>query len=165
MFTPTTLSGNRISMRVRPEVSQLSTAGQVELNNFVVPGLSTRRAETTVELGSGQSFAIAGLFLDSSLESIRKLPGFSSVPILGELFNSDRFERRETELLIIVTPYLVRPSDRPIPLPTDPYQKPREVAVRSGQTAKAPYGPATIPLNNGTPVAQSANRQPGFIVE
>jgi len=164
-FTPTTLSGHRISMRVRPEVSQLSNTGQVELNNFVVPGLTTRRAETTVELASGQSFAMAGLFLDNSLESIRRLPGLSNIPILGQLFDSDRFERRETELLIIVTPYLVQPSDRRIPGPTDVYAKPRNVAVRSGTLAESPYGPHTIPLNNGTPMAQNANRRPGFIVE
>ena len=84
---------------------------------------------------------------------------------MGQLFDSDRFERRETELLIIVTPYLVKPSDRPIPLPTDSYAKPRNVAVRSGNVAVAPYGPQTIPLNNGTPLAQNASRRPGFIVE
>ncbi|MDH3476502.1 MAG: type II and III secretion system protein family protein [Rhodospirillales bacterium] len=164
-FTPTTLTQNRISMRVRPEVSQLSTAGQVEISNFVIPGLTTRRAETTVELASGQSFAIAGLFLDSSLEDLRKLPGLSSIPILGQLFDSDRFERHETELVIIVTPYLVRPVKGPLPLPTDPYVKRPEVAVRTGNTAQSPYAPQTIPLNDGSPLAQNSAAQVGFIVE
>jgi pilus assembly protein CpaC len=164
-FTPTTISANRISMRVRPEVSQLTTVGQVVVENFIVPGLTTRRAETTVELASGQSFAIAGLFLDSSLQDIRQIPGVSNIPILGQLFDSDRFERRETELLIIVTPYMVRPVNRAIPLPTDNHMQQREVAVRKGNAAQAPYDPQTIPLNDGTPLAQNAKQRPGFIVE
>jgi pilus assembly protein CpaC len=164
-FTPTVMTQNRISMRVRPEVSQLSTAGQVELSNFVIPGLTTRRAETTVELASGQSFAIAGLFLDSTLQDLRQVPGLSHIPILGQLFDSDRFERRETELVIIVTPYLVRPVKGPLPLPTDPYFKRPEVAVRSGNMAQSPYAPQAIPLNDGSPLAQNSAGRAGFIVE
>jgi pilus assembly protein CpaC len=153
-------------MRVRPEVSQLTTAGGIELQNFVIPGLTTRRAETTVELASGQSFAIAGLFLDNSLQDLRQLPGLSSIPILGQLFDSDRFERRETELVIIVTPYLVKPTDKRIPLPTDAYVKRPEVAVRSGNFAETPYAPQTVPLNDGSPLAQNTRAgQAGFIVE
>ena len=165
-FTPTILSGNRISMRVRPEVSSLTTAGGVELANFVIPGLTTRRAETTVELASGQSFAIAGLFLDNSIQNLRQLPGLSNIPILGQLFDSDRFERRETELVIIVTPYLVKPTDQRIPLPTDGFVKRPKVAVRSGNLAETPYAPQTVPLNDGSPLAQNAKAgQAGFIVE
>jgi pilus assembly protein CpaC len=122
-FTPTILSGGRISMRVRPEVSQLSTNGAITLQNLVIPALSTRRAETTVELASGQSFAIAGMMLDQREQRASQVPGLSDIPILGRLFDSDRFQKNETELVIIVTPYLVRPvSDRSLlAVPTDTY--------------------------------------------
>jgi len=143
-FTPTYLDGGRISMRVRPEVSQLSNNGAVTLNQFFVPALSTRRAETTVELGSGQSFAIAGLILNNSLHDIDKIPGLADIPILGQLFRSDRFERNESELMIIVTPYIVRPVDTPgrLALPTDGYHAPVETAAiprpRTGSARRLP---------------------------
>lgn len=108
-FTPTVLSSNRISMRVRPEVSALSQQGAVTLGDFVIPALSVRRAETTVELASGQSFAIAGLIQNNGTLTASKIPGLGDIPILGELFRSDAFERDETELVIIVTPYTVKP--------------------------------------------------------
>jgi pilus assembly protein CpaC len=110
-FTPTVLSDNRINLKILPEVSQLTTAGSVSLAGFNVPGLTTRRAETTVELGSGQSFAIAGLLQNNITRDISKLPGFGDIPILGALFRSDGFRRNETELVFIVTPYVVRPVD------------------------------------------------------
>jgi len=119
-FTPTLLEGGRISLKVRPEVSQLSTTGEVRLNNVVVPSLATRRAETTVELGSGQSFAIAGLIQNNLTHDLRKFPGLGDVPVLGALFRSDRFQRDETELVIIVTPYIVRPvASARLHAPTD----------------------------------------------
>lgn len=108
-FTPTILNDQRISLRVRPEVSQLSDNGAVILNNISIPALTTRRAETTVELGSGQTFAIAGLMQNNVQNSISKFPGLGDLPIIGSLFRSTRFQRSETELAIIVTPYLVRP--------------------------------------------------------
>ncbi len=110
-FTPTLLGRSRVSMRVRPEVSQLSNAVQAIAGGLSIPSLITRRAETTVELSSGQSFAIAGLISDNTRAEARNYPGLADVPILGALFQSDRFERRESELVIIVTPYLVRPVD------------------------------------------------------
>lgn len=119
-FTPTVLSNNKINLKVQPEVSQLSSAGAITLNGFNIPALSTRRAETVVELGSGQSFAIGGLLQDNLNREAQKFPGLGDLPILGALFRSDRFQRRETELIIIVTPYIVRPvSGKRIPLPTD----------------------------------------------
>ena len=126
-FTPTVLSGDRISMRVRPEVSELSSAGSITVNGITVPGLVTRRAETTVELGSGQSFMIAGLLQNGTTQDVNKMPGLGDLPILGMLFKSDRFRRQETELVIVITPYLVRPTDsRNIALPTDGYQAPAD---------------------------------------
>lgn len=142
-FTPTLLSGNRISMRVRPEVSQLSNAVQVVTGGLTIPSLTTRRAETTVELGSGQSFAIAGLIQDSSRQEHSRIPGLGDLPVLGALFRSDRFQRNETELVIIVTPYLVRPVDADrLATPLDPYRAPPAAAnaVPAGQTV--PVNPA-----------------------
>lgn len=122
-YTPTVLSNGRISLRVRPEVSELSTEGAIQLQGFQVPALTVRRAETTVELGSGESFMIAGLMNNRSIGAIDKIPGLGDVPILGSLFKSDSFRRGETELVIVVTPYLVQPvSANDIKLPTDAYQ-------------------------------------------
>jgi pilus assembly protein CpaC len=120
-FTPTILDGSRINLRVRPEVSQLSTVGAVQINNFSIPALTVRRAETSVELGSGESFAIAGLLENDSQQDVSKIPGLGDVPVLGGLFRSDRYKRNETELAIIVTPYIVRPVSNPsaLVLPTD----------------------------------------------
>jgi pilus assembly protein CpaC len=122
-FTPTVLSSNRISLRVRPEVSDLSDKGAINLNGLIIPALATRRAETTVELGSGQSFAIGGLLSSDFENTIRKFPGFGDIPVLGTLFRSSRFQSNETELVILVTPYLVRPADdRQMAAPTDGYR-------------------------------------------
>jgi pilus assembly protein CpaC len=127
-YTPTVLSNGRISMRVRPEVSELSAQGSITLNGFQVPALTTRRTETTVELGSGQSFMIAGLMSASSQNQIEKAPGVGDVPILGNLFRSRQFRKGETELVIIVTPYLVKPVDaKDIKLPTDGYHSANEL--------------------------------------
>jgi len=122
-FSPTVLADGRISMRVRPEVSELSTEGTITLNGFTVPGITTRRAETTVELGSGQSFMIGGLLRNSQTNSIDRAPGLGNVPVLGALFRSTRYRKSETELVIIVTPYLVKPvSANQIALPTDGFK-------------------------------------------
>ncbi len=143
-FTPTLTGRSRISMRVRPEVSQLSTAAQIVANGISIPSLTTRRAETTVELASGQSFAIAGLILDNTRQDSTKIPGLGDLPILGALFQSDRFQRNETELVIIVTPYIVRPVDPDqLRTPIDPYRAP---AVASSNAAGADTT-RTVPVN------------------
>jgi len=127
-YTPTVLSNGRISMRVRPEVSELSTQGAITLNGFQVPAITTRRTETTIELGSGQSFMIAGLMSANSQNLLDKAPGLGDVPILGNLFRSRQFRKGETELVIIVTPYLVKPVDaKDIKLPTDGYHSANEL--------------------------------------
>ncbi|MEM7688063.1 MAG: type II and III secretion system protein family protein [Pseudomonadota bacterium] len=126
-YTPTVLANGRISIRVRPEVSELSSQGAIVLNGFQVPALTTRRTETTVELGSGQSFMIAGLMSNNSQNAIDKAPGLGDVPILGNLFRSRQFNRGETELVIIVTPFLVKPANaRDIKLPTDGFHTTNE---------------------------------------
>jgi pilus assembly protein CpaC len=142
-FTPIVLADGRISMRVRPEVSELSDAGSVRMNDFVVPALTTRRAETTVELGSGQSFMIAGLLKNSNNNTIDKAPVLGDLPIIGTLFRSTKFQRQETELVIIVTPYLVRPVSNQLAMPTDGYRAPTDVQrVFEGQTFIGKSGPA-----------------------
>jgi pilus assembly protein CpaC len=127
-YTPTVLANGRISIRVRPEVSELSSQGAVTVNNFTIPALTVRRAETTVELGSGQSFMIAGLMSNNAQNTIDKLPGAGDLPILGALFKSTSFRKGQTELVIVVTPYLVNPvDDSEIHLPTDGYQTPNQL--------------------------------------
>lgn len=126
-FTPTVLADGRISLRVRPEVSQLSSAGAVSIGGITIPALTTRRSETTVELGSGESMVIGGLLQNSHNNSITKTPGLGDVPILGALFRSNGFQRNETELVIVITPYLVKPVNaNDIVLPTDGYKAPND---------------------------------------
>ncbi|PZU18126.1 MAG: secretion system protein [Citromicrobium sp.] len=183
-YTPTVLANGRISIRVRPEVSELSSQGAVTLNGYQVPALTIRRAETTVELGSGQSFMIAGLMSNSAQQTIDKAPGVGDVPILGNLFRSRNFRRGETELVIVVTPYLVNPvNERDIRLPTDGFRTSsegeallgfRENAGRSGElrpgprvageAGAAPAAPAISAQDAGAPPppaadARNRNRQ------
>ena len=120
-FTPTVLNANRISVKVRPEVSELSSSGAVTLDSIEIPAVTVRRAETTVELASGQSFAIAGLFQNNVQNQIRDFPWLADIPVLGALFRSTSFQRHESELVIIVTPYIVQPAASPgeLSTPTD----------------------------------------------
>lgn len=127
-YTPTVLANGRISMRVRPEVSEISNQNAIQVGGFQIPALVTRRAETTVELGSGQSFVIAGLLSNNSQNAIEKAPGLGDIPVLGNLFRSTTYQKGETELVIVVTPYLVKPvNENEISLPTDAYLKPTEL--------------------------------------
>ena len=114
-FTPTIMDAQHVSLRVRPEVSELTNTGAVSVpitanNTVTIPALTVRRAETTLELGSGESFALGGLLSHSLEQDISKVPGLGDIPILGQLFRSSRFQKGETELVIIVTPYLVKPA-------------------------------------------------------
>ena len=163
-FTPIVLADGRISMRVRPEVSELSNEGAVELNNFTVPALTTRRAETTVELGSGQSFMIAGLLRNSATNDINKAPFLGDLPILGALFRSTRYRKSETELVIIVTPYLVRPVSGPLASPLDGLRIPSDATrVWEGQSYSSQGRPAA-PAPAPAPAfgAGAAAATPGF---
>jgi pilus assembly protein CpaC len=123
-FTPVVLEGGRISMRVRPEVSEISPATGVRLNGFDIPGVTTRRTETTVELGSGQSFMISGLIRHNHNNTIEKTPFLGDIPIIGALFRSTGFRKEETEMVVVITPYLVKPVNAAqIALPTDGYRQ------------------------------------------
>jgi pilus assembly protein CpaC len=125
-YTPTVLSNGRISLRVKPEVSELASA--VRIGGVEVPSILTRMTDTTVELGSGESIMIAGLMQNNLSSSISKLPGIGDIPILGALFKSNGWRRNETELVVVITPYLVKPvSDSQITLPTDGLHSPHDV--------------------------------------
>ena len=105
-FTPTVLSNDKISLKVAPNVSSLATS-TVTIANNNVPSLTIRKASTTVELGSGESFAIAGLLQNDATNNINKFPWLGDIPVLGALFSSNDFQKDETELVVIVTPYIV----------------------------------------------------------
>ncbi|RJY09050.1 type II and III secretion system protein family protein [Aurantiacibacter aquimixticola] len=172
-YTPIVLANGRISMRVRPEVSELSSQGAVTLNGFTIPSLTVRRAETTVELGSGESFMIAGLLQNSAQNTINQAPGVGDIPIIGNLFRSTEFQRGETELVIVVTPYLVNPvNDRDIRLPTDGFAVPhaaeqlmsgRETAGTTGASRPMPRAANPSPtgpdLSANQPASAPANRR------
>ena len=162
-YTPTVLADGRISLRVRPEVSQLNYQNGVQMGGTIVPGLSTRRAETTVELGSGQSFVIAGLLQNTHDNSIDKTPGLGDVPVLGALFRSNAFQRGETELVIVVTPYLVKPVNaNDIVLPTDGYKAPTDIErvllgeLGGGKTGLDRPKPRMVAPSGGAPSVGAA---------
>jgi pilus assembly protein CpaC len=150
-FTPTIIDAHHLNLRVRPEVSQLDFANAVEENGFRIPALTVRRAESSVELGSGESFALAGLLQHISDQEISKVPLLGDIPIIGAAFRSNRFQRNETELVIIVTPYLVNPVATRLATPIDGFVSPSDPqqvffadTYRQGLPA-----PARGPLNAG----------------
>jgi pilus assembly protein CpaC len=132
-FLPTVLSDGRINLHVKPEVSELSNTNNVTVSSgnatLTIPSLTTRRAETTVELGSGESFAIAGMLQQQTNDNGSGIPGLGDIPVAGALFHDNNFSRTETELVIVVTPYVVRPVANPsaLRLPTDGYTPPPDL--------------------------------------
>jgi pilus assembly protein CpaC len=127
-FTPMVLSQDRINIEVNSSVSELDFSTAVKFTGYVVPGLTAREAKTMVELGDGQSFAIAGLLQETMREEASRYPFLGEIPILGALFRSTSFQKDETELVIIVTPHLVKPVNMDgVPLPTDLYQEPDDM--------------------------------------
>jgi pilus assembly protein CpaC len=185
-YTPTVLSDGRIRLQVSPEVSDITSNGAVRINGTEIPALLTRRATTTVELGSGQSFMIAGLISNSANSSVDKYPGLGDVPVLGALFKSNGWRKNQTELVIIVTPYLVKPvSEAEIKLPTDGFNAPSDlerVLLNKQSTStgmddrprptvapEAPQGPdmgavsqAAPPISKKAKATKSASTAPGF---
>lgn len=128
-FTPTVLANGMISLVVAPEVSSIDPAASIRLNNISIPGLRTRRARTTLEIRDGESFAMAGLIGADYVNSVRQVPLLGNIPILGALFRSTRFNRSETELVITVTPHIVRPvAPSALAMPTDKVRPPSEAA-------------------------------------
>ncbi|QPI73587.1 type II and III secretion system protein family protein [Sphingobium sp. Cam5-1] len=150
-FTPTVLSDGIINLVVEPEVSSIDPSASVTINGLVVPGLLTRRAKTVVELRDGQSFAIAGLLRNDFQDTVRQLPILGSIPIIGSLFRSTGFQKQQTELVMIVTPRLVKPMRaEDVSLPTDRVGNPNELDLfLMGRTDKAvginPLNPDAMP--------------------
>jgi pilus assembly protein CpaC len=147
---PTIIDPEHLVLKIRSEVSDLTTAGAVTLDNTQIPALTVRRAETTVELGSGQSFVLGGLLQDRTIENISKIPWLGDIPVLGQLFRSERFRRNETELVIIVTPYLVQPVSQRLATPADGFRAPHDAqrVINAGvyrQGLPAPSGIAAAP--------------------
>lgn len=148
-FMPVVLDGERLHIKVNTAVSQLSSAGAVEFSGFSIPALTVREATTTVNLGSGQSFAIAGLLQNTTNQDLSGVAGLADLPIIGSLFRSSDFQRDETELVVIVTPYIVRPSSNRLAAPTDgflPATDAEQVAEGSDYSARVPdlrRGPLT----------------------
>jgi len=163
-YTPTVLANGRISIRVRPEVSELSSQGAITLGGFQIPALTIRRAETTIELGSGQSFMIAGLMSNNAQSTIDKAPGVGDVPILGNLFRSRSFRKGETELVIVVTPYLVNPvNDGDIRLPTDGFAASSEIEQligfreNAGRSGEIRPMPSAVDRNGEAPAVSTVD--------
>jgi pilus assembly protein CpaC len=123
-FTPTVLGGGQINLKIEPEVSQLDPTNVVQVGLVSVPSLIVRRAHTTVELRDGQSFAMAGLLQNTGNANIDQLPGLADVPVIGALLRSTQYLKKETDLVIIVTPHLVQPAR-----PGDPLRVPTDNAV------------------------------------
>ena len=159
-FTPTII-GERINLRVAPEVSELSALGTITVplgtGTVNIPGIRTRKAATTIELGSGQSFAIAGLLQSSSQQDINKFPWLGDVPVLGTLFKSDAYQRSETELVIIITPYFVEPTGNKLQTPLTARVPPTDVDRLLMQRYNHPTPPRRLAVGRETaPVGPTA---------
>ncbi len=152
-FTPTVLEGGMIKLKVNPEVSELDQNNALRLNGVSVPALTVRRASTTVELRDGQSFAIAGLLQQDYANTVRQLPWVSDLPVLGALFRSTDWQKQQTELVIIATIHLVKPTERGAPPPTlGVNDEPDAIdLLLQGKEAKRPLAPAGAAAN-ATPV-------------
>jgi pilus assembly protein CpaC len=166
-FTPT-IVGDRINLKVAPEVSQLSATGSINVpltatSTVTIPALDTRRAATTVELGSGQSFAIAGLLQRTGEQDVKKVPWLGDVPVLGSLFKSDAYQRSETELVIIVTPYFVEPTSQPLRTPFSGTVPPSDADRLLLQRMDHPTPPATMAVSGGS--RQAVGPTAGFKLE
>lgn len=130
-FTPTVMNKDRISLTVAPEVSTLNFSNPIQVSGITYPILNTRKASAVVELGSGDSFMLAGLLQSDSSNNINKFPGLGDVPIIGTLFRSTQFQNNQTELVILVTPFIVHPVAEASKLqtPTDGYKPPSDLQM------------------------------------
>jgi pilus assembly protein CpaC len=149
-FTPTVLGGDLIHLKVRPEVSALDFANAVTLDGFRVPALSTRRTETEVELRDGQTFAIAGLMNNTLTSSLGKIPGIGDIPILGLLFRSRAFQKNQTELVVMITPTIIRKgqmgASESLPSLVEPYlRRPDQTYPNPDPFTGSPRYPADRP--------------------
>jgi pilus assembly protein CpaC len=129
-FTPTVIGDDLVNLELFTEVSDIDPTTAVQINQLLIPGLTTRRARTTVELRNGQGFAIAGLLRDDFQDTVRQYPLLGDVPVLGQLFRSNGYQLDQTELVVIVTPYLVQPAAPTALLtPTELFQAPSDAEL------------------------------------
>jgi pilus assembly protein CpaC len=163
-FTPIVLTEGRISLKLITEVSELSTEGALVQQGFTIPSLRTRRADTTVEIPSGGSLAMAGMIQEQTKQQINGLPGLMQVPVLGTLFKSRDFINRQTELVVIVTPYIVRAvARRNLSRPDDGFVDASDPATILLGRLNRIYG---VPKPKDQPVQQSNYRgNYGFILD
>lgn len=160
-FTPVVLSEGRISLKISTEVSELTTQGQVTQNGLTIPALKVRRAETTLEMPSGGSLVMAGLLSNSTKQNIDGVPGAKDLPVLGQLFRSRDYQKNETELVIVVTPYVVDPvSRKEIALPTDGYAPASDMDTILMGRLNATYG-----NKNAAPTGKQLKGPVGFVVD
>ncbi len=163
-FTPTVLADGVINMVVAPEVSSIDPSAAIVINGLTIPGLQTRRAKTTVELRDGESFALAGLLRRDFQDTVRQIPLLGSLPIIGTLFRSSGFNKEETELVMIVTPHLVRPvRNGTLKTPSDRVQPPNEADLfLLGRTdTGVPAAPEYNPPPFGQPIYSTPPAAPG----
>ncbi|MEN9931626.1 MAG: hypothetical protein RIS17_199 [Pseudomonadota bacterium] len=161
-FTPTLLEDGLINLLVSPEVSSLDATAGIDINGLRIPGLKVRRARTTLELRDGQTFALAGLIQSDFRDTVNRVPLLGRIPILGALFRSTQFERQETELVILVTPRIVRPvqAGTALQLPTDRIQEPSDADLfLLGRTERRTQPGTMLPL----PGPASAINKPGGV--
>ena len=168
-FTPVVLSSGRISLKISTEVSELSQSGSFTLatgqaSSLTIPSLTVRRAETSVELPSGGAMMIAGLLQEETKQDIDSVPGLQSLPVLGALFRSRDYQEGETELVVIVTPYLVNPTNPSnLQTPADGFQVANDAETdllgRMNKTYHAP------PAAAATTTAHGYQGPVGFIIE
>jgi pilus assembly protein CpaC len=152
-FTPTVLADGVINLVIAPEVSSIDPTASISVNNITIPGLQTRRAKTTVELRDGESFAMAGLIRKDFQDTIRQVPLLGSIPIIGALFRSTGFQHQETELVIIVTPRLVRPVPAgSLKSPTDRILPPNEADLLINGRTDTGVPPAARPFVTPAPL-------------
>lgn len=160
-MTPVVLGNGKIRLKVSPEVSDLDFTTAVRFNGYTVPGLTSRRVETTIEIGEGQTFAIAGLLNNNITASREVTPLLGDLPVIGTLFRSVRYQRKETELVVVVTPYLVEPLN-PGQVPTLPGEKWRDPSELELFFNRDLGGPATNPKNLPTAEQVAQNVPPRF---
>jgi pilus assembly protein CpaC len=162
-FTPTVMANGVISLRLQPEVSDLDPALSVSSGGVSVPGLIQRRADTTVELRDGQSFAIAGMMSAKSQHTLDAFPWLGTVPVLGALFSSKEFEQNETELVVIVSPHLVKPvpPGRRLNTPLDNSLAANDLDLFLNQKLEIPKSPPTYVQANGVDQSLVGGMAPG----
>jgi pilus assembly protein CpaC len=158
-FTPTVLGNGQINLKIEPEVSQLDPTNVIQVANVSLPSLIVRRASTTIEMRDGQSFAMAGLLLNTSNANLQQLPWLGDVPVLGALMRSTQYQKKETDLVIIVTPHIVQPAR-----PGDPLRVPTDEARAGNDADFVLLGRAEVPQGLARRIAGAPRPLSGHVL-